>query len=144
MNGLRLTVDGLDLNDPGVKLDGVAMAATLRSEWLTRGREAYARRLLEARLPRPLHFLLDRPKALGRLLRLVPRWRPTMTYIECRDGMDGHGGRFRTMNTEAARHFAQVWIEGAPEQGGASLNGGLVFTYIDPSGLPAEVYGDLI
>jgi len=137
----RIVLDGLDLTaKAGIKLDATAVAIGFRTEQLARDRNAYARRLLEDRLPRPLHSLIDRPKALRRALRLRRRWQPKMAIVECRNGMDA--GRFPVMTAEAARQLANVWVKEAREQGGSAyLDGGLVFTYTDVSGLPAEVYG---
>lgn len=98
-----------------------------RSRKLARDRDAFARRLLEDRVPRLLHWTLDRPRALRALLRVVPRWRPTMSFVDRR-----HAG---PMGALAAQAAAGLW---AQEVG---IDDGLIFTYTDPDGLPAEVYG---
>lgn len=43
--------------------------------------EARARRALLEVLPRPLHWTIDRPRVLRVVLKLVPRWRPTLVYV---------------------------------------------------------------
>lgn len=126
---VKFSVGDLELNDVGVELDKTAMAIASRSHDLARERDAYARRLLEERLPRPLHFLLDRPRALKVLLRVVPRWRLTMHFMDLRTLPPGAV----RMRPEQAREVARSWLDGKPK-------GAWVFTYTDPSGLPAEVY----
>lgn len=108
-----------------------------RSRQLARDRDAYARRLLEDRLPRPLHFLLDRPKALRRVLRFVPRWRPTMTVVDLRQW---EGEPRSPMTAHSARTLGQAWMAEMRAAGKPFSERGLIFTYADPSGLPAEVY----
>lgn len=124
---------------------GPATLIRERSDQLARDRNAYARRLLKDRLPRPLHFLIDRPRALGWLFRVAPRLRPTMTVVDLRcqerwDGIDPTA----PMTAEAAREMGRHWVMAMRATSGATVpDGGLIFTYTDPSGLPAEVYGDL-
>lgn len=123
--GFHFTAEQVDSPDYGV-VDTFTKAVHKRSRELARNRDAYARRLLEDRIPRFLHGLIDRPRALKVLLRVVPRWRPTMTVIDLR----------QTTTRWGAEGYATVWgWEHGP------VEGGLIFTYIDPSGLPAEVCG---
>ncbi len=108
-----------------------------RTQQLAKQRETYCRELLQARLPRRLHRLIDRPKQLKAVLRVVPRWQPTLTFVALR-----HPLRFaqdRSWATQEARY----WEREQRVTGKSIPSGGLVFTYTDPSGLPAEVYGSV-
>lgn len=97
------------------------------SDELARERDAYCRRLLEARMPRRLHFLIDRPEALRRVLRLVPRWRPTMTIV-----------RLGVFDSAYDAWFAvEQWVQ---RYGNRDLSG-YVFTSTTTEGMPSEIYG---
>jgi hypothetical protein len=107
------------------------MPAVERSRQLTRDREQYARRLLEQRLPRPLHWIIDRPRALKLAFRLRLLRRPSMSIITLAS----------TMTAEAARHMGRRWLASMQAKGNKVPDGGLIFTYTDVEGLPAEVHG---
>lgn len=132
-------------------LEEVAYAVAHRSQQLAIQRNAFARRLLEDRLPSFLHWTLDRPRALRWVLRAVPRWRPTMTVVDLRatqcgplfadsDGRLPREISYACMTADAARATAQQWIAEMRAHGNRVPDGGLIFTYTDASGLPAEVY----
>jgi hypothetical protein len=101
-----------------------------RCKELAKAREAYVRKLLKRRLPRRLHWLIDRPRLLKRVLRLVPRWKPTTSYVTLSVDTTAEGATF----------MRDRWLQ-EQEARGRDTSGGHVFTYTDPSGLPAEVYG---
>jgi hypothetical protein len=105
------------------------------SRQITKQRETYCRELLEARLPRRLRWLIDKPKLLKRVLRIAPWWRPTLTFVPlCHPAPIA---RSRSWATREARY----WEREQRVSGKSIPSGGLVFTYTDVSGLPAEVYG---
>ena len=120
--------------------DPAERPARERSKELAEAREAYSRKLLERRLPRRLHWLLDHTRALRVLLRLVPRWRPTMGIVRLNDLRFLKHGGMAYFTASAAVQAADVWL-GEMEARGVTLDGGHVFTYTDVGGLPAEVYG---
>jgi hypothetical protein len=138
--GATLTAD--EINSPDF---GFPATVQTRFRKLARDRDAYARRLLEERLPRPLHFLLDRPKALRRVLRIARRWRLTMATVDLRRPSHPLSPPAHmlppagVMTVEAARKLSRVWVA-EMDAAGKRPDGGLIFTYTDPSGLPAEVY----
>lgn len=101
-----------------------------RGRELAEAREAYSRMLLQRRLPRPVHRLLNFPRALNLLLRLVPRWKPTMAYVPLETTTTAYDAVFTS----------ERWLQEQEAQG-RDVSGGHVFTYTDASGLPAEVYG---
>jgi len=101
-----------------------------RSRELNKAREAYSRKLLERRLPGFLHRLLDHPRALAALYRVIPRWRPLLTVVMLE----------MTTTADAACQASERWLQ-EQEARGRDVSGGHVFTYTDASGLPAEVYG---
>jgi hypothetical protein len=118
-----------------------------RSMQLAKQREDYCRELLHARLPCRLHWLIDRPKLLKQAQRFVPRWQPSLTFVNLNHPQFATGGlvaratfvrarKSKGMTAKDATHLAKVALHGAQESGA-----GFVFTYTDPSGLPAEVYG---
>jgi hypothetical protein len=132
-------------------------AIRLRSNQLAAERDRYARRILEDKLPRSLHWLIDRPRLLQRVLRIVPLWRPTMTMVDLRGrspvqhaarmmsfGPDGQVPRempYSPMTDDAARVVANVWVAEMRAAGRSVPDSGLIFTYTDASGLPAQVCG---
>lgn len=106
-----------------------------RTKQLAKDREAYCRKLLVERLPRPLHWLIDKPSLLKRVLRFVPRWQPTLTFVPLQKTKPGIA-----LAGTSAHIVAKVWQAEMEAQGKAIPDGGLVFTYTDANGLPAEVY----
>lgn len=131
---IQFTVGDLDLNaGTRIEVDQAAWAqehVRMRSDLLARQRDAYARRLLEDRVPQFLHRVLDRPKALKWVLRLWPHWRPTMTVVK----LDV------TTTAKGARWLAWRWVAETCADG-KQVPPGLIFTYTGVSGLPAEIYG---
>lgn len=137
MQGMANTfIVGVDQDDQDLFKDTMLRSpleepVRVRSQHLAADRERYARRLLERRLPRHLHWLIDRPRALKLAFRLWPRWRPTFTIV-----------RLSVPTTAAtATDMASRWEDEMRAHGNAVSDSGLIFTYTDPSGLPAEVYG---
>jgi hypothetical protein len=107
-----------------------------RSNELAAERDRYARRLLEKKLPRPLHWLIDWPKLLMRVLRVMPRWRMQMTVVDLR------GGDLLMVTTaEGAKAVARAWVAEAKASGCRVPDSGLIFLYTDVTGLPAELHG---
>ena len=106
------------------------MVRRQRSAQIAQQREAYTRRVLEARLPRRLHWLIDHPRLLRLVLRLVRRWRPTLSVVPLRV----------SATAESAVAMSERWIT-EMEARGRDIEGGYVFTYTDVNQLPAEVYG---
>jgi hypothetical protein len=108
------------------------------SKQLAAAREVYASRLLEDCLPKRLRWVIDRPRALKFVLRLVPRWRPTFTVVDLRresiDPMEG-------MIADEACYFARAWVAEAKATGKNIPESGLIFTYTDMNGMPAELSG---
>lgn len=116
-----------------------------RSRQLAKQRDSYCRKLLEERMPDRLHWVIDRPRLLKRVLRLVPRWRPTLTIVNLsraplRTGgmMVGRTGAMHS-TSGSAEEMARAWHAEQRERGRETK--GVVFTYTDANGLPAEVYG---
>jgi hypothetical protein len=107
-----------------------------RTRQLAKDREDYCLKLLEQRLPRPPHWLIDYPRLLKRVLRVVKRWDPTLTYIPLQETKQGIA-----LGGVSAHIVAKVWRADMEAEGEPIPDGGLVFTYTDASGLPAEVYG---
>ncbi len=99
-----------------------------RGRELAEAREAYSRMLLERRVPRLLRRLLDHPQALKLLLRLIPRWKPTMAYVSLGT----------TMTAETAVAMSERWLQ-EQEARGRNVSGGHIFAYTAASGLSAEV-----
>ncbi|HSC20139.1 MAG TPA: hypothetical protein VLC07_00240 [Solirubrobacterales bacterium] len=104
----------------------VAALVADRSNELAAERDRYARRILEDKMPRPLHWMLDRPKALRIALGVVRRWRPTMYELDLRP-------------IPQARGEAETAVRNLLAESG--LHGPTVVRYTDPSGLPAQVCG---
>ena len=122
----------------------VTRPARERSDQLAKQRDAYCRTLLEQRIPHRLHWVIDKPRALRLLLRFVPRWQPTLTIVNLSRPPMATGGKVagRTAamaSTEgSAKAMADVWLREQALRGREIK--GVVFTYTDPSGLPAEIY----
>lgn len=142
----RIVFDKLELDEEGhtfrMTMDGIVQA---RAQLLAKQRDVYCRELLEARLPRRLHWLIDRPRLLKRVLRFVPRWKPRVAVVPLTPRQDDPRRMQAAMTNEAARATADVWEREMAAKQEASRQpmprGGFVFTYTDPTGLPAEVYG---
>lgn len=116
------------------------------SKQLAAAREDYARRLLKERLPQRLHWAINRSRALKLVLRFVPRWRPTFTVVRLEHpahplGAPDHLRGMPVMTANAANAMARTWVREMRAKGNSVPDSGLIFTYTDASGLPAEVYG---
>jgi hypothetical protein len=122
--GIVLTTE--EVNSPDF---GVSVVESRRAE-LARSREAYSRKLLKRRLPRLLHWTLDRPRLLRVILRARPRWEPAMLIVPLRC----------TTTLASAVDASERWLQEQEARGCVMLDG-YVFTYTDPAGLPSEVYG---
>lgn len=113
---------------------------------LAADRERYLRAVLEGRLPRWLHWIIDRPRALRWLLCVVPyRLRGDLAVVQLRRpehlSPPAHMRDSPSlMSDRAAKQLAQTWLA---EMGDKVPRGGVVFSYTDPMGLPAEVYGPI-
>lgn len=103
-----------------------------RSRELAAARNRYARRLIAARLPKGLHWLVDRPRTLGWIYKLRPTWRPSMAIVALRP--------VTTFDTACA--WAERWLAEAEARGALPRTTGIVFTYATVDGLPCEIYGD--
>lgn len=92
-------------------------------------RGEYLRGLLEARLPRLLHWIIRKPRLLKAVFRIAPRLKPRLTEISV-----------DATNKEEAVAQSKHWLA-EREAVGAKLSGGYAFTYTNERGWPAEVYG---
>jgi hypothetical protein len=109
------------------------------AEALAMARERYARRLIEARLPRHLGWLIDRPRALRWIYKLRPAWRPSMSVIPLRPDSTTPP---MTTTYATARSWAERWLVEARAKGCAPTTDGLIFPHTAVDGTPREVYGD--
>jgi hypothetical protein len=115
------------------------MWVSARSAELAAARNRYARRLLTARLPRRLHWLVDRPRTLRWIFRVRPEWRPSMAIITLRPDQ-ASPPMLTTFDMACA--WAEQWLAEAEAQGSVPQTTGLIFVYTTVDGLPSEVYGD--
>lgn len=101
-----------------------------RTKQLAKDREAYCRKLLEHRLPRLLRWTFDHPRALRILLRLVPRWRPTLTYVR----LEADPYEPVPKTEQATRISADAWLVEMRAKGWTPEANGLVF----PTPMPTD------
>lgn len=87
-----------------------------RGRKLAMEREIYSRVLMKRSLPSFLHGLLDHPRALKLLLRIVPRWRPYdgLCLARNNDNRRGRGLGFSALarpgGSSRARHLQRVHL----------------------------------
>ncbi len=122
-------------------------AVVNRSLELMKAREEYSGRLLRDNLPRPLHWLVNHPRLLKRVLRVMKRWEPELRIVSLDPGVCDPASSpyspviITVLTEESARQGARVWLRQCEAKGNPQSRDGLIFTYTDVSGLPAELYG---